>query len=308
MAHFTALAAARHAVLRKRGWDVEERGLAGSPAIRIVCGDQRHGSVDRALRLLGMGRPECVADLESTLDEPADIVILQAGDINTGAFDTFESLIPKAKSKGAWVHVDGAFGLWAAASPRYRHLLRGVEAADSWTTDGHKWLNTPFDCGYAFVADSESHRAAMSKRETYLTHAAEGRDQMDWTPDWSRRGRGFPTYAALRQLGREGVAALIERCCEHARAIVHGIGSLPGAEILSEPIINQGLVRFIDDETTDEVIEAINASGEAFFTGTTWRGMRAMRVSVCNWRTSEDDVRRTIECAKKIVTGRSAQC
>ena len=311
MAHVTCLAAARHALLARCEWNVEERGLAGAPPIRIFASDQRHGAFDRAVRLLGLGSANVTfladwAELESALDGSPAILLLQAGDINTGEFDPFQTLIPIAKRRGAWVHVDGAFGLWAAASPRYRHLLRGVDAADSWATDGHKWLNTPFDCGYAFVADSESHRAAMSHRASYLTHAADARDQLDWNPEWSRRARGFPTYAALRQLGRNGVAELIDRCCEHARALVGGIARLRGAEMLAEPVINQGLVRFLDpagdhDRRTDEVIAAINQSGEAFFTGTTWRGVRAMRVSVCNWRTSDDDVRRALNCIRRIL-------
>jgi len=309
MAHVTCLAAARHAVLAKRGWDVEKQGLAGSPPIRVVCGDVRHGALDRAIRLLGLGSANVVplADfrqLESALDGSPAIVLLQAGEINSGAFDAFEKLIPIAKARGAWVHVDGAFGLWAAASPRYRHLVRGVQTADSWATDGHKWLNTPFDCGYAFVIDPESHRAAMSHRASYLTHSTEARDQLEWTPEWSRRGRGFPTYAALRQLGRKGVAEQIENCCRHARELVHGIARMPGVELVSEPILNQGLVRFTAMDT-DAVIEAINQSGEAFFTGTTWRGTRAMRVSVCNWRTSDDDVRRTLHAVERILACRA---
>jgi glutamate/tyrosine decarboxylase-like PLP-dependent enzyme len=201
--------------------------------------------------------------------------------------------------------VDGAFGLWAAASPEYRHLTQGIEAADSWATDGHKWLNVPYDCGYAFVARADAQRSAMTYRASYLSHNAEVRDPMDWNPEFSRRARGFPTYAALRELGTGGVAAMVERSCEHAHAIVMGIGRLPGAEVLWEPVINQGLVRFLDpqgqdhDAHTDRVIAAINRTGEAFFGGTTWRGQRAMRVSVSNWQTSEEDVRRTIRAAEQ---------
>jgi glutamate/tyrosine decarboxylase-like PLP-dependent enzyme len=228
-----------------------------------------------------------------------------------GAFDDFTTLIPIAKKFGAWVHVDGAFGLWCAASPRLRHLLNGAAGADSWTTDGHKWLNVPFDCGYAFVADPDAHRASLSHRASYLTHAEDARDQMDWNPEWSRRGRGFATYAALRQLGRDGVADLIERTCDHAHALVIGIGSLEGAEIVWEPQINQGMVRFLNprqgasvaehDAFTDHMMAEILASGEAFFTGTTWRSRRAMRVSVCNWQTSANDVERVISCVAKIL-------
>jgi glutamate/tyrosine decarboxylase-like PLP-dependent enzyme len=318
MAHFTCLAAARHALLGRSGWNVEEKGLYGAPPIRILTTAMRHGTAARALRFLGLGDSHVeyiptdsedairIDELEKSLARQSGpiILILQAGDINIGAFDSFETAIPLAKRYGAWVHVDGAFGLWAGASTKYRHLVAGVGEADSWATDGHKWLNVPFDCGYAFVARSEAHRAAMSHRAAYLTHADEARDELDWTPEWSRRARGFATYAAIRQLGRRGVAELIERCCEHAHTFVTGIGTLPGAEILWEPRINQGLVRFLDerldasdahhDQRTDEVVARINSSGEAFFSGTTWRGRRAMRISVCNWRTSKEDVERTV--------------
>jgi glutamate/tyrosine decarboxylase-like PLP-dependent enzyme len=238
-------------------------------------------------------------------------VVLQAGDLNIGAYDDFATLIPLAKRYGAWVHVDGAFGLWAGASAKFRHLLEGVEEADSWTTDGHKWLNVPFDSGYAFVADSRAHSAAMSHRAVYLTHDEDARDQMDWNPEWSRRGRGFATYAALRELGRDGIAEMIERTCAHAHALVMRIGSLPNAEVVWEPGINQGLVCFRDplpgadegahDCFTDRMMEKILASGEAFFTGTTWRGRRAMRVSVCNWQTSSADVERVTLCVSRLL-------
>ena len=324
MTYATCLAAARHAVLARKGWNVEERGLYGAPPIRILTNAVQHGTYARSLRLLGLGleqvvkipvdsqeRLRCDAlerELEAKPGAPS-IVLLQAGEINTGAFDPFETAIRIAHERGAWVHVEGAFGLWAAASPKYRHLMRGAEAADSWATDGHKWLNVPYDCGYAFVADPEAHRASMSYRASYLTHTSEARDEMDWTPEWSRRSRAFATYAALRELGREGVANLVERCCEHGHAIVTRIGKLPGAEMLWEPTINQGLVRFLDltpgateadhDRKTDEMIAAINATGEAFFSGSTWRGKRAMRVSVCNWQTSERDVERTVDAVVK---------
>jgi glutamate/tyrosine decarboxylase-like PLP-dependent enzyme len=322
MAHTTCLAAARHAVLAAHAWDVEDRGLCGAPAIRVLSSDQRHGTIERSLRLLGLGRASVVdlpVDEEGRLPEKLlrsaleaapgapTIVLLQAGDLNIGAYDCFESLIPLAHEHGAWVHVDGAFGLWAAASPRYRHLLRGVELADSWATDGHKWLNVPYDCGYAFVANPEAHRAAMSHRAPYLTHAADGRDAIDWTPEWSRRGRGVATYAALRQLGRAGVAQLIERCCRHARRMVTAMGALPGAELLWEPAINQGLLRFhdphgVDDDAwTERVIARVVASGEAYFGATTWRGKRAMRVSVCNWRTTDEDVERAIAAVSGVL-------
>jgi glutamate/tyrosine decarboxylase-like PLP-dependent enzyme len=325
MAHVTCLAAARHALLAKHGWDVESQGLYGAPPIRILSSSERHASFERAVRLLGFGtahikllavddecrlRPDALEEALRKDDGPT-LVLLQAGDINIGAYDSFETLIPIAKRYGAWVHVDGAFGLWAAASPRLRYLVKGIEAADSWATDGHKWLNVPFDSGFAFVTDAEAHRASLSVRAAYLTHAADARDQMDWNPEWSRRARAFPAYAALRQLGRDGVADLIDRCCRHASAIVTGIGELPGAEVLWKPVINQGLVRFLDgragaaeedhDRRTDEVIAEILKSGEAFFGGTTWRGRRAMRVSVCNWQTSGDDVARVVNAVAKVL-------
>lgn len=332
MAHVTCLAAARHALLQAHGWDVEARGLAGAPAIRIVAGDAHHGSIERAVGLLGLGRHNIErlasdplgriepADLARALAETPErptIVVAQAGDICTGAFDDFATLIPIARRAGAWVHVDGAFGLWAAASPRHRGLLRGVEAACSWATDGHKWLNVPFDCGYAFVGDPPAHRAAMSYRATYLTHATDERDQLDWNPDWSRRARGFSTYAALRQLGRDGVADLVERSCRHARTLVRGLAELPGAEQLVEPILNQALIRFRDpcpgaceadhDRRTEQVIAGIIATGEAFFTAGTWRGRRVMRISVCNWRTTERDVARAIAAASAVLRSPAAR-
>ena len=325
-AHVTCLAAARHRVLKQAGWDVEEDGLAGAPPIRVITSSERHGSVDRAVRLLGFGKRSIIglpcnqagqlepAELEQVLKQDSGrptIVVLQAGDLNIGAFDPFADLIPIARRHGAWVHVDGAFGLWVAVSPRHRHRLRGVELANSWTNDGHKWLNTPFDCGYAFIADPEAHRGAFSHRASYTQFVGDARDQSDWTPDWSRRGRALPTYAALRQLGRGGIAELVDRCCTHAHALVTRIGSLPGAQIMWEPTINQGLVRFLDprpgatdqdhDRRTDDTIKRIVATGEAFFGGTTWRGKRCMRVSVCNWQTNESDVERTVAAARRVL-------
>lgn len=327
MAHCTCLAAARHAVLEQRGFDVESEGLWNAPQICIVANQQRHGSVDRALRLLGFGCRSTIdlatnangqvllVDLEDRLREvrgAPTIVILQAGDINTGACDPFHELIPIAKKYGAWVHVDGAFGLWATASARFKHLAQGIHTADSWATDGHKWLNVPFDCGYAFVAQANSHQAAMSHRAAYVTFDGQARDQMDWNPEWSRRARGFPTYAALRQLGRFGVARLVERCCDHAASLVNRIAQLPGVQKIYEPTLNQGLLRFSDprpgldeshhDQWTDEVIGEIQATGEAFFTGSAWHGRRVMRVSVCNWRTTEEDVLRAVRGVEQILS------
>ena len=235
---------------------------------------------------------------------------LQAGDLNTGAFDDFEALIPVAHKAGAWVHVDGAFGLWCAASPTRRRLVRGVEHADSWATDGHKWLNVPYDCGLAFTAHPDAHRASMQQQASYML-VSEARDQTMWNPEFSRRARGFPVYAALRELGRRGVAELIDRTSEHCRALTLGIGALAGAERLSDPQINQGLVRFLDpragasdedhDRRTDEVIAAICAGGEAFFGPVNWRGRRAMRISVSNWRTTDSDVSRTIDAVRAVL-------
>ncbi len=318
MAHVTCLSAARHGVLARHGWDVETEGLYGAPPVRIISSTHAHGSIDRALRLLGLGTKHWTripvddkgqlppAALRAALESQRapTIVVLQAGDVNTGAFDDFPTVIPIAREHGAWVHVDGAFGLWAAASPKLKHFISGADAADSWATDGHKWLNVPFDCGYAFVNEPKAHAGALGLRVSYISYAAEARDESDWNPEWSRRARGFATYAALRELGRDGVRAMIERCCVHANSIVRGIGALPGAELLWEPRINQGLVRFPSgkpgatdadhDRRNDEVIARINAGGEAFFSGTTWKGRRAMRISVTNWRTSENDVARTI--------------
>jgi glutamate/tyrosine decarboxylase-like PLP-dependent enzyme len=318
-AHVAGLAAARHALLTKHDWDVERRGLPGSPPIRILCGEQRHGSVDRAVRLLGVGSDNIVGlpvdghgrlargPLAAALDgapKTPTVVILQAGELNTGAFDPFAELIPLAHKHQAWVHVDGAFGLWANASPPYRHLLEGVELADSWAVDGHKWLNVPYDSGYAFVKDAQALREAMSHRTSYRTPVEGARDQIDWNPEWSRRARGVATYAAIRQLGRKGIADLIDRTCRHAQNLVARIGALPGAEIVWKPTINQGLVRFLShgpgateaehDARTDAVIASIVSTGDAFFGGVTWRGMRCMRVSVCNWQTSDADIDRAV--------------
>jgi glutamate/tyrosine decarboxylase-like PLP-dependent enzyme len=330
MAHVTCLAAARHHILAKKGWNVEENGLAGSPKIRILTGSHRHGTIDRAVRLLGIGS-NAVIDLpldehgclmpdilENALAEQPDtatIILMQAGDLNIGAYDPFNELIPIAHKYNAWVHIDGAFGLWVAASPKYCHLLDGFEKADSWATDGHKWLNVPYDCGYAFVAHPDSHSASMSYRASYMVHDTEARDQMDWNPEWSRRGRGVATYAAIRQLGRQGVTDLIERTCGFAHDLVTRIGTLPGAQMVWEPQINQGLVRYLDpssnatdadhDRWTDQVITEIQKTGEAFFGGTTWQGKRCMRVSVCNWQTNNDDVNRSVAAVQKVLENRN---
>ena len=317
VAHVTSLAAARHAVLERTGWNVVEDGLFGAPRIRVLTSVDRHGSTDRALRLLGFGTRDIVPlpitdegriapdTLERALREgsgPA-IVVLTAADLNIAAFDDFTSLIPIAHAAGAWVHVDGAFGLFARASRAKRHLTDGIEHADSWATDCHKWLNVPYDCGVAFVRDVAAHRASMTISASYLAPAKEARDQIDWNPEFSRRARGFTVYAALRELGRDGLEELVDRNCAQCQAIVTGIGALPGAELVRASELNQGLVRFPDpcagateadhDRRTDATIAAINVGGQVFFSGTTWRGRRAMRVSVVNWRTNDADVQRT---------------
>jgi aromatic-L-amino-acid decarboxylase len=326
MAHATCLAAARHAVLRDRGWDVERQGLAGSPAIRILANGERHGSVDRAVRFIGLGSDNIVAlptddegrvepeTLRAALDASSQptIVVLQAGELNRAAFDPFEALAPMARAAGAWTHVDGAFGLWARVSPTHRDLARGIELCDSWTTDAHKYLNVPYDSGVALIRDAAAHRAAMTLSTSYLPPGGAARDQIDWNPEFSRRARGFAIYAALRELGRQGLAGLVDRTCRHAQAIVAGLGALPGAEVVATSGLNQGLVRFVSsapgatpadhDARTEQVIAAINASGEAFFGGVTFRGRRCMRVSACNWRTDEADVARTVAAARAALT------
>lgn len=326
MAHVTALATARNALLARRDWQVERDGLFGAPNIRILSSDQYHGSIARAARLLGLGTRAITglpvnaagqldaATLEQALQQSPDtltIVLLQAGDLNIGAYDCFAELIPLAHRYGAWVHVDGAFGLWANASERHRHLLVGVEHADSWATDGHKWLNVPYDSGFAFVAHPQAHRNALSYTASYVSTNDQVREQSEWNPEWSRRARGFAAYAALRQLGRHGVAALIDECCAAAHDLVTGIAALPGAELMWEPRINQGLLRFLDpkpaatesdhDLWTDAVTSAVLASGEALFSNTTWRGKRCMRVSVCNWQTTAQDVARAVAAVGSVL-------
>jgi glutamate/tyrosine decarboxylase-like PLP-dependent enzyme len=321
MAHTTALASARHKLLRDRGWDVEAKGLAGAPPLRILTTENRHESILRSARLLGVGTDAIVqvqADnsgriemraLEEALrrtDGAPTVVCLQAGDLNTGVFDPFETACRLAHAAKAWVHVDGAFGLWAAVSERHRYLLSGVQLADSWATDGHKWLNLPFDSGLVFVADAAAHRASFAQDTSYSVPTGQVRNQKDWNPEWSRRGRGFPFYAAVRALGRAGIGEMVDRCCAHAERLVREIGELNGAEIVATPIINQGLVRFLGgdgdhDRFTDKVIRRIQDDGVAWFGGVTWRGMRVMRVSVCNWLTSDDDIDRTVASIRKVL-------
>jgi glutamate/tyrosine decarboxylase-like PLP-dependent enzyme len=319
MAHATALVAARHHVLAAAGHDVERDGLAGGPAIRVVASAKRHGTVDRALRFIGLGTG-CVrevpaddqgrtvvdglADVIAESDAPT-IVIGQLGEVNTGACDDIDAMADACEAAGAWLHIDGAFGLWAAATPSLRQLTAGSARADSWATDAHKWLNVPYDVGVAFCAHPESHRAALGIRSVYLTHSdpEAARDPLDWTPEHSRRARGFSTYAALRSLGRAGIAELVETTCARARALAAALAELPGCEILNEVVLNQVLFRFEDDEATDAFIAAVQAAGEAWLGGTVWDGRRAVRLSVSCWRTSEDDVLRT---AAAFASARSA--
>jgi glutamate/tyrosine decarboxylase-like PLP-dependent enzyme len=310
MAHVTALAAARHHVLAQAGWDVAAQGLAGGPPIRVVVGAKRHVTVDRALRLLGIGASSIVpvaADDQGRMRVDAlraelaagrgpTIVCGQAGEVNTGAFDPLDEIADAAAEAGAWLHVDGAFGLWAAASPELRHLVRGSERADSWATDCHKWLNVPYDSGLAFCAHPQAHRAATAVTAAYLVHAEDKRerDEVDWTPEFSRRARGFAVYAALRSLGRQGTAALVERCCAHARLFAEGLEAA-GAEVLNEVVLNQVLVRFGDGESTRAVITRVQQDGTCWLGGTDWAGEHAMRISVSNWRTTQEDVERSLE-------------
>jgi glutamate/tyrosine decarboxylase-like PLP-dependent enzyme len=303
MANFTALAAARHHVLAKADWDVERNGLNGAPPIRIIVGEKRHGTIDRALRMLGLGAPTDILPVDDhgrllaehlrIGDEPT-IVCAQAGEVNTGAFDPFDAIADaRDAAPNAWIHVDGAFGLWAAVSDSLRPLVAGIERADSWATDAHKWLNVPYDSGIAFTAHPESHSASFSARAAYLVSDGTTREQIDWNPEHSRRARGFPVYAAIRSLGRTGIVEMIEGCCARARQFAAGIEQL-GAEVLNDVELNQVLFRFATDEETTAAMRAVQESGEAWMSGTTWAGRAAIRISVSNWLTSEDDIERTL--------------
>jgi glutamate/tyrosine decarboxylase-like PLP-dependent enzyme len=312
MAHFTCLAAARHRALAEVGWDVEADGLFGAPPIRVLLGAKAHTTVFAALRMLGMGsrRVELVAaddqgrmrasELERLLasGEGPAIVIAQVGEVNTGAIDDVPAIARLAREHNAWCHVDGAFGLWAAASPALRGLVAGVAEADSWATDAHKWLNVPYDCGVAIVRDRTAHAAAMNSfagAEYIPQPLHDERFEAEWVPEFSRRGRGFSVYAALRELGRDGVAALVERCCGCARLMAEELARDPQVTVLNDVVLNQVLVRFAVDgaNVTDEVIDAVQREGTCWMSGTTWEDEPAMRISVCNWRTTEDDIRRS---------------
>ena len=311
MAHFTCLAAARHAVLRAAGWDVEADGLQGAPPVRVFAGEHAHVTVAAACRMLGLGagRVRTVAaddqgrmlagELEAELarDSGPAIVCAQAGEVHTGAFDPLAEIVDVCRAHGAWCHVDGAFGLWAAASPRHRGLLEGHERMDSWATDGHKWLNVPYDCGIAAVADADAHRAAMTAGAAYLPEREDDAPwAVDWNPEFSRRARGVPVYAALRALGRDGVAGLVDRCCAHARCMAEILDTAPGVEVLNDVILNQVLVRFADDDAvTAGVVDAVQRDGTCWLGGSTFRGQAVMRISVVGWQTTEQDAERSVE-------------
>ena len=315
-ANTVALAAARHRVLERAGWDVERDGLHGAPLIRVLAGAERHATIDRSLRLLGIGAgsvdvvpagPNGAIDpdaLVSAIDagsgEPT-IVCVQAGNVNTGAFDDLAVANEAAHRNGAWVHVDGAFGLWAAASPELEHLVAGREGSDSWAVDGHKWLNVPYDTGFVFSADTEAHVASMSYTAAYLQDDRALRAPSDFVPESSRRARGFVTWAALRELGREGLADLVDRCCALARRFADRLAAIDGVTIANDVVLNQVLVGFGDDERTDRVIEGIQRDGTCWMGGTTWNGRRLMRISVSNWTTTESDVERSVEAIARVL-------
>ena len=308
MANVSALAAARHRVLADAGWDVEADGLFGAPPVSVVVGDEVHVSVAKALTLLGFGRERVIrvpvdgqgrlrADALPALTGPT-IVCAQAGNVNTGAFDPIGEICAWARQMGAWVHVDGAFGLWAAASPARSHLVAGVAAADSWTIDAHKWLNVPYDSGVALVRNADDLRAAMSVSAAYLL-TGDDREPSHYVPESSRRARGVDIWAALRSLGRDGLADLIDRCCRYASRFADGLREA-GYEILNDVELNQVLVRFGDDETTRRVIAGIQADGTCWCGGTVWRGRAAMRISVSSWATTEEDVERSLAAMLRV--------
>ena len=311
VANFTALAAARHAVLERAGWDVEARGLYGAPEITVVTGEEAHPTLLKAIAMLGLGRDRVTRlpvdsqgrvrpDALGRIDAPA-IVCLQAGNINTGAFDPMDELVPAAKAAGAWVHVDGAFGFWAATSPRLAHLARGMSLADSWATDAHKWLNVPYDSGLALVRDPGALRRAMSITAAYLPEG-ERREPSHYTPELSRRARGIEVWAALRTLGRRGVAEMVEGCCRHAARFAEGLRAA-GHEVLNDVVLNQVLVSFGSPERTREVIARIQADGTCWCGGTSWQGRTAMRISVCSWATTAEDVEASLDAMVRIAAG-----
>lgn len=304
VANFTALAAARHTVLKHAGWNVEADGLFGAPPITIIVGVEAHPTLFKSLGLLGLGRSRVVkipVDGQGRMRVEAlpkisgpTIVCAQAGNVNTGAFDPIEQICNIAHDSGAWVHVDGAFGLWAAAAPSRAHLTQGMQNADSWATDAHKYLNVPYDCGLAFVRKAEALRAAMAITAEYLPTEGPERNPSDYTPELSRRARGVEVWAALHSLGRKGLAAMIERTCRHARRFAEGL-SAAGFQTLNDVVLNQVLVSFGDVEKTNRVIADIQADGTCWCGGTVWQGKTAMRISVSSWATTEADVERSLE-------------
>jgi glutamate/tyrosine decarboxylase-like PLP-dependent enzyme len=310
MANFTCLAAGRDAVLRDAGWDVATRGLVGGPGVRVVVGGERHDTVDLALRYLGLGAPVAVgADDQGRLDVRAleqelaagqgpTVVCLQAGNVHSGGYDPFAEAIDVAHRHGAWVHVDGAFGLFAAAAPAYRHLIEGFEGADSWATDAHKTLNVPYDCGIAIVRDPAAVKAAMGMHGDYLIHDEAG-DPFEKVPELSRRARSVPVYAVLAALGRQGVADLVERMAGHAAAFAAGIAEIPGAEVLNDVVFTQVCVSFGSDERTREVVRRLLDTGEAWMSGSVWQGRAVLRISVSNWSTTDSDVRRSLRALER---------
>lgn len=331
MANFTALAAARNSVLARVGWDVERHGLQGAPPVTVITHGGTHVTVYASLQMLGLGRegervrkvasddqgrmrPDALRDALADIDGPV-IVSTQAGNVNTGGFDPFDRLIPIAHERGAWVHIDGAFGIWAAAVPSLRPLMRGHDAADSWSTDAHKWLNVPYDSGLVFVRDAAAHHAAMTLGAEYYVETTGGeRDNYNWTPESSRRARGFAVLAALRSLGRSGLVELIERDCAHARRMADLLSAGRGVAVLNDVVLNQALVRFeslgadpdgsAGDRRTRAVIEAVQRDGTCWLGGTTWAGHAAVRISVSGWQTTDDDIERSaaaiLRCAAAV--------
>ncbi|MBB5873457.1 glutamate/tyrosine decarboxylase-like PLP-dependent enzyme [Allocatelliglobosispora scoriae] len=310
-ANTVGLAAARHHVLEQLGWDVERHGLAGAPRVPILAGVERHATIDRSLRLLGFGTEALLAvpagpdgaidigDLRRLLPDGPAIVCLQAGNVNTGACDDLRAACELVHERGGWVHVDGAFGLWAAASPATRHLVDGIELADSWACDGHKWLNVPYDSGFAFCSRPQVHAAAVSYTASYLVGSGTTAAAADFTLESSRRARGFAVWAALRELGRDGVAELIERCCRLARRFAEGLDAA-GFEVVNDVVLNQVLVGFGDDARTERVIEAIQRDGTCWMGATTWRGRRLMRISVSGAATTESDVDLSVDAIRRL--------
>lgn len=309
-ANTTCLAAARHAVLAKAGWDVEADGLIGAPRIHLFCGAQAHATIDVALRQLGLGgntavrieaddqgrmRPDALRDALASSAGPA-IVCAQAGNVATGAFDAFDPIADACEDRGAWLHVDGAFGLWAAATPTLRHLTHGVERADSWAVDAHKWLNVPYDGAMAIVADEAAHIGAMSLAGPYLVADAGQRDGTNYVPESSRRARAVPIYAALRSLGRSGVAELVDRNCAGARRMAERLAAVPGVRIVNDVVLNQVLVELPGgDDANKAAVAAIQRDGTCWLGGTTWDGRYLLRVSVSNWATTIDDIDRSAD-------------